>query len=141
MATAELSREKKITGDNGAIQQILSLIPGGVTLDFGDFEGDLLQAGHVIYKEGDKYKPVTITRGKYLYPLPPSRDGSMGECVGVLIRDVSKNDPRASILTAGQVNCGAVPFPIHHQMKRDLPRVDFLYWKDPERPGKGGVGA
>lgn len=126
MATAELSREKKIAGDNGAIQQIISLIPGGVTLDFSEFEGDLVRAGHVIYRDGDVYKPLPTMPETYNELI---LEGNK-EHVGVLIRDVSKSDPRASVLTAGQVNHGALPFPTTDYIREGLPRIEFLYVKD-----------
>lgn len=126
MATANLNRETGFYDDGKDALVIVrdnGDLPGGRSLDVSGVASDVtvLRAGHVIIKSGDEYKPLGISNGQYATP-------SEGESyVGVLKHSVLVSDPRAAILTIGQVNAAASPWPVTGAIKTALPRIEFLY--------------
>lgn len=123
MATAELFKGQKTFGggnDSIIIARHVADLPGGATLDTTGFTDPTIKAGHVIYKDAEgNYKPVPVTDGAYT-----TIDGSY---VGVVIRSVPTTMPVVAILTAGQVNAKASPFPVTDEIATALPRIEFLY--------------
>jgi len=127
MATANLNNES-IRVDDGqdsiVIVNDLGDIPGGRTLDVSDVaEGTtVLKAGHIIItKANGEYAPLGVTTGAY------NSLSSNQKYVGVLKHSVLVSDPRAAILTIGQVNAAASPYPLTDTIKSGLPRIEFLY--------------
>lgn len=119
----DLSKEATLHSDNGAIVQVVSALPGGRTLDVTEYTEDAIQAGHVIYKDAQgTHKPLPVQGIQY----DRKEATETTEYVGVVMNTTPTADARVSILTAGQVNCGAVPYPITKNIKNGLPRIEFL---------------
>lgn len=124
MATANLNKDKVVVDDGNdsiVIVNDLGDIPGGRTLDCTGFTGSI-RAGHIIItKANGDYAPLGVTTGAY-------NSLSSGEAyAGVLKHSVTVEDPRAAILTIGQVNAAASPYPVTDTIKSGLPRIQFLY--------------
>lgn len=130
MATSNLGRKTKEINDSLdsiVIVNALGDIPGGRTLDVSDVPSGttVIAAGHVIVKTSDgKHKPLGVTNGAY---------SSLGEgesYAGILKASVLVNDPRAAILTIGQVNAAAakkaVGAPYTDAIKSGLSHIQFL---------------
>lgn len=100
-------------------------VPGGRTLDVSGVASGTtaLKAGHVIiYKSADdSYAPLGVSGTAYV-TLP-----SGYAYAGVLKADVAIDDPRAAILTIGQVNAAASPYAVTTAIKEGLPHIQFIY--------------
>lgn len=127
MATANLNRDKVVVDDGNdsiVIVNDLGDIPGGRTLDVSSVASgtNVIRAGHiVITKSNGEYAPLGVSDGAYA-------SLSNGEAyAGVLKHSVTVEDPRAAILTIGQVNAAASPYPVTDTIKSGLPRIQFLY--------------
>lgn len=126
MPTANLNRGvlKAIDGKHSIIiVNALGYIPGGVTLDVTGFEDEEnILCGHVVIKNSKgNYAPMPLKDGAY-DALP---DGAT--YAGVLTNTIPVKDPRASILTVGQVNGAASPYVVTDEIKEKLHRIEFLY--------------
>lgn len=126
MAEVNLNRKDYLVDDgNDSIVIISDLadIPGGRALDVTAWEGDVIRAGHIIKRTTatDTYAPLGVTGDNY--------DALSGgeEYAGVLKCSVTKDSPAASILTVGQVNAAASPYPITEDIASGLPQIKFLY--------------
>lgn len=107
------------------IIQALSHVPGGTTLDVSGVGSSVttLSAGHVILQNdttGD-YLPLGVTDGAY------DSISAGYHAVGVLKTTILVSDPRASIVTRGQVNAAASPYPVTETIKTALPHIEFFY--------------
>jgi hypothetical protein len=127
MPTATLNRESvQINGGNDSIVIVKAIadIPGGRVLDVSGVDADtkVIKAGHVLYQNaaGD-IAPLGVSGSAYA-ALPDS-----GSYVGVLKVSVLVSDPRASVLTMGQVNAAASPYPVTDEIKTALKHIQFLY--------------
>lgn len=127
MATANLNRDKVVVDDGNdsiVIVNDLGDIPGGRTLDVSSVASGTkeIRAGHIIItKANGDYAPLGITTGDY------NSLGTGEAYAGVLKHSVTVEDPRAAILTIGQVNAAASPYPVTDTIKSGLPRIQFLY--------------
>lgn len=125
MPESNLSKElNQVTGGNDdiVIVNCLGDIPGGRTLDCTGFTG-VIKAGHCIIKSDSTgvYKPMPVSGSEY---------GSLTAShsyAGILKASVTVDDPRASIMTIGQVNAAASPYPVTSDMKTYLPHIEFIY--------------
>lgn len=127
-AKANLNREGlevHMGNDDIVIVRCLADIPGGRTLDVSNLPTGtkVVQAGHIIIKDGENWKPMPVNTKGDGYASAPS--GST--YVGVLKMTVTTEDPRAAIMTQGQVNAAASPYPVTTAIKNELPRIEFLY--------------
>ncbi len=110
--------------DNIVIVNALGHVPGGRTLDVSDVASGttVIKAGHIIIAKSDgALAPLGVTGDAY---------ATLGEgetYVGVLKASVPVSDPRAAIVTIGQVNAAASPYPVTAAIKAGLPRIEFLY--------------
>lgn len=129
-ATSNLGRkthEINDTLDSIVIVNALGDVPGGRTIDVsGVAEGTtVIAAGHVIVKTADgTHKPLGVTGNAYAAI-------ATGEtAVGILKASVLVSDPRAAIMTIGQVNAAAaakaVGAPYTDAIKKALPHIQFL---------------
>lgn len=122
--TASLNKETiEINGGNDSIVIVNALgdIPGGRTLDMTGFTNGI-KAGHIIIKlSTGVYAPMPVSGTSY-DSLPAS-----AEYAGVCRYSVSAADPRAAIVTMGQVNAAAMPYAITSDIKTYLPHIEFLY--------------
>lgn len=128
MPTSSLNQEKILLNDgldSIVVVQALSEIPGGRSLDVsGVAEGTtVIKSGNVLVQDNTSkaISPLNITDGAYV-ALPEGKS-----YVGVLKNSVLVRDPRASIITAGQINAAASPAPITDDIKAALPRIEWLY--------------
>ena len=130
MATSNLGRKTKEINDSLdsiVIVNALGDIPGGRTLDVSDVPSGttVIAAGHVIVKTAaGKHKPLGVTNGAYATLAE-------GESyAGILKASVLVSDPRAAILTIGQVNAAAaknaVGAPYTDAIKSGLSHSQFL---------------
>lgn len=122
------SKQVVFPNDDVVIPKYTSGITGGRVLDVSSFEGSYVKAGHVIITDGKGvYKPLGVTGGKYT-----SVPAGSSIC-GVLYRTVLAAKPWASIMTGGQLNTAAAPYPITEvetDFKAALPLVELV--KDEE---------
>lgn len=115
----------RIEDGNDAIVIINDLgdIPGGRSLDVTDVTEDVIRAGHILIVNDTtkEVKPMPVS-GK-AYAAKPSGYSYYG----VLKHSVLKTDARAAILTIGQVNAAASPYPVTAEIKAGLSHIQFLY--------------
>ena len=128
MPTADLTRERIELNDgldSIVVVQALSEIPGGRTLDVSGLASDVtsVKSGHVLVIDSKTkaVSPLAISDGAYV-TLPEGK-----AYYGVLKTTVLKRDPRAAIITAGQINVAASPAPVTAAIKAALPRIEWLY--------------
>lgn len=128
MPTANLTREKIELNDgldSIVVVQAISQIPGGRTLDVSGLAANVesVKSGHilVIDTKTKAVSPLGITDGAY-ETLPTGK-----KYYGVLKASVLKRDPRAAIITAGQINVAASPAPVTDAIKAGLPLIQWLY--------------
>ena len=122
--TANLVKEQnQISDGNDSIVIVNALgdIPGGRTLDMTGFTS--IKGGHIIIEVAGIYKPMPLNSGGTAYGSLPTG----GNYVGVNRYSVTATDPRAGIVTVGQVNAAAMPYAVTSAMKTALPRIEFLY--------------
>lgn len=127
-ATANLNREGikvHMGNDDIVIVKCLADLPGGRTLDVSGLSSDtkVVKGGHIIIKDSENLKPMPLNAQGNGYGSLPSGCSY----VGVLKATVTKEDPRAAIMTQGQVNAAASPYPVTTAIKNALPRIEFLY--------------
>ena len=132
MSTVSLNRDEfelDTTKDGIVIVNALGDIPGGRTLDVSDVpaETTVLQAGHIIIAKTTDgvtvYKPMPTNSGSTAYGSLPAGYSY----VGVLKASIRVKDARAAIVTIGQVNAAASPYPVTTAIKNALARIEFLY--------------
>ena len=130
MPTANLNKEDILinTGKDGiVIINAVTGLPGGCTLDVSGLPSGtkVLQAGHIIVKTTSTgvYKPLGLTGTPLAYDSKDAGD----EWVGVLKTSILVSDPRAAVVTSGQVNAAASPYTVTDTIKEGLPLIQFLY--------------
>ena len=126
MPTAQLNKDALLPDDGKDSIVIISALtdmPGGRTLDVSGVKSDVIRAGHVLIqnKATKAIAPLGVSGTSY-DTLPEGNS-----YVGVLKCSVLKRDPRAAIVTAGQVNAAASPYPVTEGIKAGLPRIEFIY--------------
>lgn len=101
----------------------LADIPGGRALNMEGFDADVVRAGHIIKRTiaTDSYAPLGVSGDAYVEVA----EGE--ELVGALKVSVTKERPAAAIMTMGQVNAAASPYPVTDAIKAALPQIKFLY--------------
>lgn len=101
----------------------LADIPGGRALNMQGFSADVVRAGHIIKRTvaTDSYAPLGVSSDAY------AEVAEGEEIVGVLKVSVTKERPAAAIMTMGQVNAAASPYPVTEEIKTALPQIKFLY--------------
>ena len=122
------NKQQIVFGDDSiVIQKYISGIKGGRTLDVTGFAEKVIKAGHVIIVKNGVYAPMPVN-GEAYAALPEG-----AAYAGVLYRSISAAKPAASIMTWGEVNVEAVPYPmatILAAFKTACPHIDFI--KDEE---------
>lgn len=108
--------------DSIVIVRDLGDIPGGRSLDVTEVTEDVIRAGHILISNDTtkEVKPLGVSGNAY------SAKPSGWSYIGVLKHSVLKTDARAAILTIGQVNAAACPYPITADIKAGLPHIQFL---------------
>ena len=126
MATVNLNRDEYAINDGNAGKVIirdLADITGGRALDVSSWPDDTILSGHIIAHNTvtGEYFPLGVTSGAY-----NSLDTNE-EYAGVLKVAVLKAKPFAAIMTVGEVNAAASPYPVTAAIKAGLPQIKFLY--------------
>lgn len=106
------------------IRKYLNGITGGVVLDMTGFDAPFIKCGHVIIrstKDGE-YKPMPVTGNAYS-TLPENH-----EYVGICITTAPKDTPHVGVLTAGEVNDKAVPYPVEAIKAAFKTAVPTIQW-------------
>lgn len=115
----------RIEDGNDAIVIINDLgdIPGGRSLDVTEITAEVIRAGHILIVNDStkEVKPLGVSGDAYV-----TKPSGWSYC-GVLKHSVLKTDARAAILTIGQVNAAASPYPVTAEIKAGLPHIQFLY--------------
>lgn len=110
--------------DSLVVVNCLGDVPSGSSLDVSSglpAGAKMIQAGHIIVKTSTgSIKPLAVTGKAY------AEKGTTDTYLGVLKHSVLVSDPRAAILTIGQVNAAACPFPITDAIVKGLPRIEFI---------------
>lgn len=125
LTTASLNRDNYLIDDGNDYKVIvrdLADVPGGRTLDMTGWTDDVVRAGHIIkYNSATEvYSPLAVSSGDYV-----SLDTNE-EYIGVLKATVLKDKPFAAIMTMGEVNAAASPYPVTSTIKAGLPAIKFL---------------
>ena len=122
------NKQQVVFGDDSiVIQKYISGIKGGRTLDVTGFAASVIKAGHVIIVKNGTYAPMPVEGNAYA-ALPEG-----AAYAGVLYRSIPAAKPAASIVTWGEVNSVAAPYPmdaILAAFKTACPHIDFI--KDEE---------
>lgn len=131
MASANLAKEVEqfSTGlDSILIRRKGGRIIGGVVLDLSEWEENIVKGGHIIIKKETDgitaYKPNPVADGKF------STIPSGYEYAGVLVRTVTKDDPRAAVQYDGEINDKAMPYSIDAikaALKEAFPSLYFMH--------------
>lgn len=111
--------------DDIVIVKALADLPGGRTLDVSNLPetATVIKAGNIIIE-----KPGSAPQA-----LPVGDDGTYAALpagfkpVGVLRATILKRDPRAAIITMGQINDAAAPARVTDALAQALPGIQFLY--------------
>lgn len=103
------TREQVDFGNDAIVCPLfISGIRGGRSVDINGLTEKYIKAGHVVLfdinKKEYKLMPVTGTA----YGTKPENT----KYVGVVYKTVPASDPRVSIMTAGEVNSVAAPYPM-----------------------------
>lgn len=109
------------SNDSIVIVKALGDIPGGRTLDMTGFTS--IKGGHIIIEVAGIYKPMPLNSGGTAYGSLPTG----GNYVGVNRYSVTAADPRAAIVTVGQVNAAAMPYAVTSDIISALSHIEFLY--------------
>lgn len=128
MPTSNLNK-KEIEVNDGldsiVIVKDLGDIPGGRTLDVsGVAQGvEMIKSGHILIQDDNTkaVKPLGVSGDAY------ASKPTHHSYIGVLKASITVADPRAAILTMGQVNAAASPYPVTSEIKAGLPNIQFLY--------------
>lgn len=129
MPQANLIREQYEIEDgleSIVIVNCLGDIPGGRTLDVSGVASGttVIKSGHMLIASNKGVvKPMPLNSGGTAYGSLPANHSYLG----VLKATVSVKDPRAAILTMGQVNQKACPYKVTDAMKSALPNIQWLY--------------
>ena len=124
--TVSLNRDSYLIDDGNDAKVIvtdLGDIPGGRALDVSEWDEDVIRAAHIIKrtKSTDTYAPLGVSGDSY-------KELSEGEeYAGVLKSSVLKTNAQAAIMTVGQVNAAASPYPVTKSIVEGLPQIKFLY--------------
>lgn len=125
MATVDLNRDSYLVDDGNEGKIIianLADIPGGRALDMTGYTDEVVKAGHIIIKKANgEFAPLGVTDGAY-----DSLDTGE-EYAGVLKASILAAKPFAAILTVGEVNAAASPYPVTSTIASGLPQIKFLY--------------
>lgn len=128
MPTANLNR-KSIEVNDGldsiVIVKDLGDIPGGRSLDVSGVASDVeyLRSGHILVMNDTTKAVSPLGVSGSAYATLPSGHSYLG----VLKASIPVKDARAAILTIGQVNAAASPYPVTDAIKAGLPNIQFLY--------------
>lgn len=125
MAVVNLDRDSYLIDDGNESKVVirdLADIPGGRALDVTGITDEVIKAGHIIKHNTvtGEYAPLGISNGSY------AALGQNEEYAGVLKCSVLTKKAMASILTMGEINADAIPYPVTSTITAALPQIKFL---------------
>lgn len=127
MATELMKKEVSFGGGNEAIVIVNRLgdIPGGVSLNTEGYTLPEIKAGQVVYKDADgSFKPLPVSGEAYDEAIATAELNY----VGVVVRSVPTSAPSVAVMTIGQVNGKALPYPVTDEIKTALRgKIEFLH--------------
>lgn len=129
MSYVNLNRDSVFVDDGNDSKVIirdLADVPGGRALDVSGWTPEVIRAGHIIKHnvDTDEYAPLGITGSENdTYASLEANE----EYAGVLKVSILKAKPFAAIMTMGEVNAAASPYPVSSTIKAGLPQIKFLY--------------
>ena len=106
--------------DTVVIRQNLGGKAGGTTLDMTNFTGEVIRAGHLVYRKLDEdrknytYAPVPVADGAYK-SIPEG-----AEYAGVVVASKLAKEPLVGIMDNGRVNDVAMPYPLTKELRAAL---------------------
>ena len=108
--------------DSIVIQSVLETHVGGVALDVTGFTPEVINAGHVIVKDGTTgdLKPLAISSGAYAALT------SGDSYYGIAMHSVKTSRPITAVLVRGSVLEGALPYAVTSAIKTALPHIRFI---------------
>lgn len=126
MAITDLNRDNYLINNGNDFKVIvrdLADIPGGRSLDVSAWSEDIIRAGHIIKHNTatGEFAPLGVADGAY------TTLGEGEEYAGVLKVSILKGKALAAIMTMGEVNAAASPYPVTAAIKEGLPQIKFLY--------------
>lgn len=129
MSYVNLNRDSVFVDDGNDSKVIirdLADVPGGRALDVTGWTPEVIKAGHIIKHNTstDEYAPLGVTGSEN--DTYASLDANE-EYAGVLKVSILKAKPAAAIMTMGEVNAAASPYPVTDTIKAGLPCIKFLY--------------
>lgn len=106
------------------IRNYVNGIMGGVVLNLTGFSGEFIQCGHIIIRDtmSGEYKPMPVKDGHY------DTLSNSYEYVGICMTTVPADTPHVGVMTAGEANDKAVPYPvdtIKEKLKTDVPTLQW----------------
>lgn len=106
------------------IRNYVNGIMGGVILDMTGFSGEFIRCGHIIIRnaKSGEYKPMPVI-GEAYASLPENH-----EYVGVCTTTAPVDTPHVGVMTAGEVNDKAVPYPVDTIKAALKTAVPTLQW-------------
>lgn len=106
------------------IRNYVNGIMSGVILDMTGFDADIIQCGHIIIRDTTtgEYKPMPVS-GEAYSSLP-----SNCEYVGICVTTAPKDTPHVGVMTAGEANDKAVPYPVDAIKAALKTAVPTLQW-------------
>lgn len=131
MASVNLADEMEriSTGlDSVLIRRKGGRVIGGVVLDLSEWTGDVVKGGHVIIRKEEEgivsYRPAPVSGDKFA-ALPEGWGYA-----GVLVRTVTRKDPRAAVQYDGEINDEAMPYSIadiRAKLRETFPSLYFMH--------------
>jgi hypothetical protein len=128
MANVDLKSNERVQIDTGldsiVIISALGDIPGGAVINFSLTPTlEVAKAGHILITKDSDGEVATLGASEGIYSALPTGYSY----VGVLKASITKRNPQGSIVTIGQINAAASPYPITAAIKAALPLIQFMY--------------
>lgn len=126
MSTVSLNRDSYLVDDGNdskVIVRDLADIPGGVALDVTGWSPDAIRAGQVIkYNSSTKvYSPLGVSDNAYVSLEANESYAGIVKC------SVKKDKAMVAVMTMGEVNAAACPYPITSTIASGLAQIKFIY--------------
>lgn len=129
---AELANAKEqvdFGNDSIVCPLFISGVRGGRTVDINGYTGKYIKAGHVVLFDTTKKEYKLMPVSGSVYGTKPDNT----KYVGVVYKTVPASDPRVSIMTNGEVNSVASPYPmttIQSAFEGDCKGITFVSAED-----------
>lgn len=128
MAISELNR-KEFEVEDGlgsiVVMRDVADVPGGrsINCDLLDSAETVVKAGHVIIRNTTTGEAFALGVSSGAYTSLPAGHAYWG----ILKASIPVSDPRGAILTMGEINAAACPYPITSTIAAALGQINFQY--------------